>query len=91
MKTECVITGVTLLDFDEGEWWSYQGDLFKQGDTFIVHCNEASRAAMDMSLLPQRRLKWIRPMFPVWQRRGVWVMHQSDCEFSPAAWRYMHP
>ena len=42
--TDCLITGVILIEGDR----MFNGDLFQQGDTYIVNCNEASERTLPM-------------------------------------------
>ncbi len=81
-----MITGVILIT-PEGRY-SLNGDLFFQGDTVIVNCNEHSKKEID-SIPPGKIAKWVRPGLSAWERRGVWVFNADDCQFSVAALEYM--
>ena len=87
MRTECVITGVTLITPDGV--YSLNGDLFYQGGTYIANCNEHSKKEID-SIPPGKIAKWVQPNHEAWERRGVWVFHEDDAQFSIAALEYMH-
>jgi hypothetical protein len=79
--TDCLITGVILIEGDR----MFNGDLFRQGDTYIVNCNEASEAVADVT----DDMKWIGVGGDYWTRRGVYVIPMHVAQFSPAALEYM--
>jgi hypothetical protein len=84
MRTDCLITGVILLHPATGK--AYNGDLFQQGFTYIVNCNEAS----EHTLYPMPDgAKWVRPLGEYWMRRGVWIFPAAEAQFSNAALLYM--
>lgn len=85
MRTECMITGCVLIHPDGDV--AYNGDLFEQGDTYIVNCNEESAHTPDEH--PGKGVKWIRPTGDYWHRRGVWVFKTEDAYHSVAALEYM--
>ncbi len=87
MKTECIITGVILIT-PEGHY-ELRGDMFKQGRTFIVNCNEHSKKEIRTEY-PTSVVKWVRPGIYAWERRGVWVFDENDCELSTAAMEYIN-
>lgn len=80
--TECVITGVVLIEDDV----AYNGDLFIQCDTYIVNCNEQSAHVPDLTT---PGLKWIRPNGDYWTRKGVYVFDMFEADHSVAALEYM--
>lgn len=83
MTTECIITGVILIEDD----CAYNGDLFRQGDTYIVNCNEASAHPADVT----DDTKWITPTGDYWTRRGVFVIPVRGAQLSRAAMDYITP
>lgn len=85
MNTKCVITGVTLIHPDGHV--CYVADLFEQGDTYIVNCNEGSARTPPETF--DRATKWVRPNGDYWERRGVWVFKTDDTDHSISALEYM--
>jgi hypothetical protein len=86
IRTECRITGCVLVH-PEGHV-AYNGDLFEQGDTYIVNCNEASAHTPPEHF--DKGVKWIRPTGDhYWERRGVWVFQTDSADHSIAALEYM--
>lgn len=91
MTTECIITGVVLIDSLEDV--AYNGDLFQQGDTYIVNCNEQSAHTPDEDWRKNHDLKWITPpvLDSCWSRRGVYVFPAREAVMSRAAMEYVRP
>lgn len=87
---KCVITGVVLLDRDNGI--TYRGDLFESDDMWIANCNEDSRALANYSGIPEDRcILWYRAGGVTFERRGVFVFLGDNGQwgFNAFALNYM--
>lgn len=82
-QARCLITGVVLIVNDI----AYNGDLFEQGDQYIVNCNEQSAHKPDMS--KPLNLKFILLPGDFWERRGVFVVPKHAAYLSLAALDYI--
>ena len=83
MAARCLITGVDLLD----KGVLYRGDLFEQGDHYIVNCNEHGRPAL--AAMPHHD-KWVQPQRrDHFMRHGVYVIPKDELYLSLGARNYI--
>lgn len=89
-RAECVITGCSLLVC--GTW--VNGDLFKMGDTYIFNGNANASGhpqwqTKDMAGNHQYSKTVNITARESWERKGVFVFHETQCQFNKAALEYM--
>lgn len=93
MKTKCMITGVILF---VGDSEAFHADLFVQGETCIFNANQHDVLEDYRGLVARSRTErtgvkfaYIPPPHEYFERRGVYVAHESDVLLSVEALEYM--